>query len=295
MNADTSVVSVVGLGAMGSAIAHAFMNAGHAVTVWNRSPERLGAFRSSGARCAGNLADCISASPVTVICIDDYGACHSLLRTAEAEGSLCGRTLEQFSTGKPQEARDSEAWAIANRTAYLDGAILAYPREIGHDGLVFLSGKTDTYIKSRELLGALTSDLRYLGESIGAAAGLDVAILFYYICAHLGLTQAALICESEGVPADLLASVIADSSPSDITEVRHLGMAIKNNEFSSPGASLGVYSGILDRVLSQAQDARINDESPRFANKILKRGMQAGLGDQEIVSLIKLLRSKTNS
>jgi 3-hydroxyisobutyrate dehydrogenase-like beta-hydroxyacid dehydrogenase len=289
-----SVVSVVGLGAMGSAIANAFMKAGHSVTVWNRSPERLDTFRTSGAACVNNLADCISASPVTVICIDDYAACNALLQTAAAEQSLHGRTLVQFSTGKPQEARDAEAWAVANGTAYLDGAILAYPREIGHDGLVFLSGKSDTYNRSCDLLGALTSDLRYLGESIGAAAGLDVAILFYYICSHLGLTQAALICESEGVPADLLASVIADSSPSDITEVRHLGMAIKNNEFSSPGASLGVYSGIVDRVLSQAKDARINDEIPLFTNKILKRGVQAGLGDQEIVSLIKLLRTKCN-
>jgi 3-hydroxyisobutyrate dehydrogenase-like beta-hydroxyacid dehydrogenase len=289
-----SVVSVVGLGAMGSAIANAFMKAGHSVTVWNRSAERLDAFRASGAVCVNNVADCISASPVTVICIDDYAACNALLQTAAAEKSLHGRTLVQFSTGRPQEARDAEAWAFANGTAYLDGAILAYPREIGHDGLVFLSGKTDTYNNSCELLGALTSDLRYLGESIGAAAGLDVAILFYYICTHLCLTQAALICESEGVPADLLASVIADSSASDIAEVRHLGKAIKNNEFSSPGASLGVYSGIVDRVLSQAQDARINDEIPRFANKILKRGMQAGLGDEEIVSLIKLLRTKCN-
>jgi 3-hydroxyisobutyrate dehydrogenase-like beta-hydroxyacid dehydrogenase len=173
--------------------------------------------------------------------------------------------------------------------------MLAYPREIGHGGLIVLSGKTDTYDISQPVLAALTSDLRYLGESIGAAAGLDVAILFYYICTHLGLTQAALICESEGVRAGLLASVIADSSPSDIVEVQHLGAAIQANEFSKPGASLAVYSGILDRVLSQARDARINDEIPQFANRILKRGMQAGLGDQEIVSLIKLLRSKADN
>jgi hypothetical protein len=43
-------------------------------------------------------------------------------------------------------------------------------------------------------------------------------------------------------------------------------------------------------VLSQAQDANINDEIPQFANAIVKRGMNAGYADQEIVSLIKLLR-----
>jgi 3-hydroxyisobutyrate dehydrogenase-like beta-hydroxyacid dehydrogenase len=290
-----TAVSIVGLGAMGSAIANAFMNAGHSIAVWNRNPERLLPFRTTGAACVDDIADCIASSPVTVICIDDYAACHTLLRNLSCEAALRDRTLIQFSTGKPQEARDLETCMTANGTAYLDGAILAYPREIGHDGLVFLSGKRTVYKQSQVLLAALTTDLRYLGESIGAAAGLDIAILFYYISAHLGLTQAALICESEGVRADLLASVIADSSPSDIAEVRHLGDAIQSNEFSNPGASLGVYNAILDRVLSQARDARINDDIPRFANRMLKRGMLAGLADQEIVSLIKLLRSKADN
>ncbi len=35
-----SDVTVIGLGAMGSAIANAFLNAGHDVTVWNRGPEK---------------------------------------------------------------------------------------------------------------------------------------------------------------------------------------------------------------------------------------------------------------
>lgn len=289
-----SDVSVLGLGAMGSAMANAFMNAGHSITVWNRSPERSRAFHKTSASCANDPAACIAASPLTVICVNDYAASNAVLRNPDTEEALKGRTLVQFSTGKPQEARDTESWALARGCNYLDGAILAYPREVGHDGLIFLSGKTDTYEAYRGTLGALTSDLRYLGEPIGAAAGLDVAILFYYICTHLGLTQAALICESEGVRPDLLASVIADSSPSDIVEVQHLGDAIQANRFSEPGASLAVYSGIVDRVLSQARDARINDEIPQFANRILKRGMQAGLGDQEIVSLIKLLRSKAD-
>lgn len=35
-------VSVIGLGAMGRALAGAFLDAGHPTTVWNRSPGRAG-------------------------------------------------------------------------------------------------------------------------------------------------------------------------------------------------------------------------------------------------------------
>jgi 3-hydroxyisobutyrate dehydrogenase-like beta-hydroxyacid dehydrogenase len=285
-------VSVIGLGAMGSAIARAFASAGHALTVWNRSPDRMRPFAATGTQCAKSVSDCVAASPVVVICIDDYAAGKTLLRSGEVEAAIRGKTLVQFSTGTPQEARDTEMWTDAHDTHYLDGAILAYPREVGHDGLVFLSGKSRVYAESTSLLQALTSNLRYLGAPIGAAAGLDIAILFYYISTHLGLTQAALICEAEGVRPDLLAAVIAESSPSDVGEIRHLGNAIQHDEFSKPSATLGVYSGVLDRVLSQAAAANIDDELPRFANRIVKRGMRAGLADEEIVSRIKLLRDK---
>jgi 3-hydroxyisobutyrate dehydrogenase-like beta-hydroxyacid dehydrogenase len=283
-------VSVIGLGAMGSAIAQAFINAGHAVAVYNRSPERIHAFAAQGIPCADSAADCVRMSPHIVICVSDYTASDSLLRTQAVESKANGKTFVQFSTGQPQEARDGLQWAKQIGAQYLDGAILAYPREVGCDAIIILSGKSDTYEHSAALLSALGSKLRYLGEAIGAAAGLDIAILFYYICTHLGLTQAALICESEGVRPELLASIIAASAPSDVVELRHLGEAIQHNAFQNPGASLGVYSGILDRVLSQASDAGIDHEIPQFANRILKRGMQAGLADEEIVSLIKLLR-----
>jgi len=48
-----SEVSVIGLGAMGSAIAKAFIASGHDVTVWNRSPDKMLYFTESGTEATG--------------------------------------------------------------------------------------------------------------------------------------------------------------------------------------------------------------------------------------------------
>jgi 3-hydroxyisobutyrate dehydrogenase-like beta-hydroxyacid dehydrogenase len=64
-------VSVIGLGAMGSAIARALASAGHALTVWNHCPDRMGPFAATGTQCAKSACDCVAASTVVVICIDD--------------------------------------------------------------------------------------------------------------------------------------------------------------------------------------------------------------------------------
>ena len=285
-----SQVTVIGLGAMGSAIANAFLKAGHDLTVWNRSADKAVLLKSSGALCANTPAEAVDASPVIVICIDDYAATRALFEQFELGPALKGKTLVQFSTGTPREARDTEAGARLHDTGYLDGAILAYPREMGHDGLVTVCGDEGTYTGVRRLLDALSTDVRYLGESIGAAAALDIAVMSYYIMTHLGLIEAALICESEDVRADMLASVIVDSLPSDAEEIAHLGAALQKNRFSDPGASVDVYSNILDRILSHSKDRSIDARIPEFANTLYKDGVKAGFGDKEVVALIKLLR-----
>ena len=142
----------------------------------------------------------------------------------------------------------------------------------------------------QSLLAALSTDVRYLGNAIGAAAALDIAVMSYYIMTHLGLVHAALICESEDVRRDTLASVLVDSLPSDTEEIAHLGNALQKNEFSNPGASISVYSNILDRIRDQAADKGLDTTIPQFADTLYKKGVKAGLGDEEVVALIKLLR-----
>jgi len=285
-----SDVTVIGLGAMGSAIANAFLNASYDVTVWNRSPVKMESFWHSGAEYTETAAEACAASPVVVICIDDYAATWRLFEEQELGAVLRGRTLIQFSTGTPKEARATEAGAKLHNTRYLDGALLAYPREVGQDAIVAISGDEHTYVELKRLLAALSTNVRYLGPSVGAAAALDIAMLSFYVCTHLGLVHSALICESESVPANVLASTIVDSQPSDAGEITHLGQALLNNNFSDPGASIGVYSGALDQILSQAADANIDARIPEFANKLYKQGIESGLADQEVVALIKLLR-----
>src|SRR5918992_1290306 len=104
-------VSVIGLGAMGSALARALLHNGHRVTVWNRTGAKAEPLVRDGAVLAPSAAAAISASPIVVVCVDDYEVTKKILDTREVAPSLAGRVLVQLSTGSPQDARDCEAWA----------------------------------------------------------------------------------------------------------------------------------------------------------------------------------------
>ena len=51
-----SYVTVIGLGAMGSALAQGLMDASYVVTVWNRSPEKIEMMIANGASGAASVA-----------------------------------------------------------------------------------------------------------------------------------------------------------------------------------------------------------------------------------------------
>src|SRR5262245_59926553 len=197
---DMSDIAVVGIGSMGAALARTLLESGHRVTVWNRTSSRMQPLADLGANGASSVVEAVRASPILLICIDNYSATRRLLDTRDVTPHLSGRTLIQLSTGSPLEARESESWASTCGAGYLDGAILGPPSSIGsRDGLILVAGKETVFASCRPTLKCLAGDLRHVGETVGAAAALDLAWLSQRFGLFLGVSHGARLCESENV------------------------------------------------------------------------------------------------
>lgn len=285
-----SDVSLIGLGSMGSSLARALVTAGHVVTVWNRTPEKSEPLVSLGAIGTVELSDAVKRSPLVLVCIDNYSTTEKILGAEGIAPDLRGRTLVQFSTGTPQEARNAEVLFGGFGADYLDGALMLYPEEVGNENaLIFLSGVTHAYERSRPYIQCLAGDLRYLGEPIGRAAALDLAILSYDLGSLLGLVHGALICESEGVGVDLFGSTLVQQAMD--TESSRRAQVIHSGSFDDADATLGVYEKVVQRLRSQADDTRINGEIPEFISRTFERALAAGYSNEDVSALIKVLRS----
>ncbi|WP_307847242.1 NAD(P)-binding domain-containing protein [Micromonospora sp. D93] len=64
-------VTILGLGAMGTALARTWLAAGHPLTVWNRTPARAAALAPHGARVADSAAQAVAANTLVVVCLLD--------------------------------------------------------------------------------------------------------------------------------------------------------------------------------------------------------------------------------
>jgi len=284
-----SNITVVGLGAMGAALARTLIEAGRDVTVWNRSPEKMQPLVSMGAHAAPNFTEALKASPRLIVCLPDYDSTAKLFKQFDVLPLLNGHTVIQLSTATPKEAVISENWFSDHGASYLDGAILCWPGNIGTaTGQIVVAGPEPVFADCRADLQHLAGDLRYLGQNIRAPATLDLAFLSRTVGIIFGSIHGALVCEAEGVPvSEFTALLPAGDRAVPLTQ------AINDGSFDTitkAGASVDVAGSAVTRMQQQAHDAGINSELPDLLCDWVERAQVAGYGSQETAAVIKAIR-----
>lgn len=289
---EMSDVTVIGLGEMGSALAATFLRAQQRVTVWNRTPARAALLVGQGGVLAPDAAAAMGASPVVVVCVSDYAATRAIVEQESVATALRGKLLVQLSTGTPKEARELGAWAAGRGVEYLDGAILAWPSQIGgSDTVILVSGPEATRRGAEPLLKCLAGALTPMGEELGSSSALFAAVLAYLAGRWIGLCHGALVCEAEGLSVASFGALLADLAPILGQDARHMGEVIAANDFADPESTLKTAGADIRRLVQHGEEAGINAELPRFAAGLFARAIAAGHGAEEHAALIKILRA----
>ncbi len=78
-------VAVIGLGAMGAALAAALLHCGAEVRVWNRTAEKSRALHDQGAIACAIAEDASSGSEIVIVCVSTYPAWRSLVMSANGQ------------------------------------------------------------------------------------------------------------------------------------------------------------------------------------------------------------------
>ena len=287
-----SDVSVIGLGEMGSAIAHALLRDGHEVTVWNRTESKAEPLAKEGATAVPDPAAAVAASPIVMVCVTDYDATRAILSSADVRDQLAGRTVVQLSAGTPRESLDLESWVRDNGADYLDGNIQVYPDAIGTpDAVITFAGTEAAFERCRPILQSLGGAISHVGENAAMASALAYANGMVTMGALLGTIQGALICESVGVRVDEFTSRLIDDLTSIVgAPIQDLGERIQSNQFNDPQASLQIWALGAQQSIQLARDSQIDATFPVFVNEYLQKGVEAGLGSEDLSALVKVLR-----
>ena len=285
-------ISIIGLGAMGQALAARFLQQGHALTVWNRTQGKAAALIAKGAREAKSPADAIAAGDVTVMCVLDYAAAGTVIDAAAS--ALTGRALVNLTNGTPAQARAAAEKVAGLGAAYLDGGIMATPPMIGGEhALILYSGSKavfDAHADTLKDLGAVN----YLGADAGLASLHDLALLSGMYGVFAGFFHATALVNSEGIRAGAFLKLLKPWMAAMMGELAGYAEKIDSGRHGvNVVSNLGMQTASLDNILTATREQRVAPDLLDPLLNLFQKRTAAGFGEEDISGIFELIRRKS--
>lgn len=281
-------VTVLGLGAMGRALAGALVAAGHPTTVWNRSPGRAAALTAAGATEAGTAAEAVAAGDLVVVCLLDDAVTRQVL--APVAPVLAGRTLVNLTNGTPEQARQLAEWATSHGADHLDGGIMAMPAMIGQPGaLILYSGPEEAFRAGRETLAAFGA-AHWLGADPGSASLHDLALLAAMYGMFGGYLHAVAMIRAAGVPATGFTPLATDWLTAMLGALPALARGVDSGDHAADGSAVGMQAAAFGNLLAASREVGVSTSLLEPVRRLLDDAVRAGHGEDGLSALVDLLR-----
>jgi 3-hydroxyisobutyrate dehydrogenase len=208
--ADTRV-TVVGLGAMGSGMAHRLMAAGFDVAVYNRTREKAEALVAGGARLADS-AEAAADADVLVLSLADEEAVDEVLFCDLVTYLKPGTIVVDTSTVSPSYSRNAAMRLTASGVPRVEACVIGNPQMASAGELrVFAAGAEPDVTAAREVLAAIgRQGVRYLGET-GRASAMKLSFNLLLGLQTAALAETVQFAEALGLDREALLTAIVKS------------------------------------------------------------------------------------
>jgi 3-hydroxyisobutyrate dehydrogenase-like beta-hydroxyacid dehydrogenase len=296
-------LAFIGLGGMGSRMAGRLLDAGHQLTVWNRTPAKAQPLVERGAVLAKSPADAASTVPAdgaVITMLADPGALRDVTEgpdgIAEGVGSAAQRsatatpTVIDMSTVGP-EAVERLREILPDRVGLLDAPVLGSLNEAEKGALkVFIGGPEDLVARWEPVFSVFGSPKRIGALGSGAAAKLVANTTLFGLHGVLG--EALALAEGLGLPQDTAFDVLSVTPVGQLAERRRGSVESGTYPLFFP-----LYLALKDAslALDAATAADVDLRIVRAAQSWLAEAEAAGQGSQDFASMLsRILGQPTN-
>ncbi|HEY3024415.1 MAG TPA: NAD(P)-dependent oxidoreductase [Actinomycetota bacterium] len=281
-----SAIAVLGLGAMGRAIAGRLQGAGHDLSVWNRTPGRGDELVSTGARRAQTPADAVRDAEVVITVLTDPPALEDVLFGPHGAAPAIPHSslLIEMSTVGPAEIA-----SVAQRLApvnVFDAPVLGSVPSVEAGRLMILvGGDREEFERHGDLLAVLGTPM-YVGPS-GSGAWLKLINNAASIGTLVALGELLALTDRAGLEID----VVLDS-----LKLGPLASLIDRWRPRLKGEDDGSYFRLalarkdLALVFDEAERAAVRLSVPETAAARCDDAIEAGLGDRDFRAIVGFLR-----
>lgn len=290
MVAQKADASVVGLGAMGGAIARALISAGKRTAIWNRDPRKARELRAAGALWAPDASSALRKAPLVILIVTDADAAEAVLDRA-GDLACAERVLVFLGSATPQQAEDLSARVSSGGGQLLLGTIMAYPREIGlRDATILYSGPREAFDRHADALKVLAGRSVYIGPSASDAKKLSWPLYIQFFTAVSGFFEGAALARTMGMSAANYAQWVVDAlGPFYARHISDLGRRLDEGDYDGGQATLDVEAHAADAMVDLLTAAGVEAPTTAAYQSHIQRALKAGYGRRSVAAAAALV------
>jgi 3-hydroxyisobutyrate dehydrogenase len=281
-----TAVAVLGLGAMGHAVAARLLGSGHDVRVWNRTPGKDDDLVASGARRSTTPADAVRETDVVITMVTDPPALEAVLFGTDGAAAAIpeAATLIDMSTVGPTEI--ASVVARLAPVAVLDAPVLGSVPSVESGSLVILAGGDHAVFDRHTELLALFGRPIYVGPS-GSGAMLKLVNNAASIATLVALGELLALTDRAGLGID---AVLQSMEAGPLASLIERWRPRLTGEDQSSYFRLALARKDLAIVFDEAEREGTELTVAQTAAARCDEAIDAGLGDEDFGAIVPFLR-----
>ncbi|HKZ85872.1 MAG TPA: NAD(P)-dependent oxidoreductase [Anaerolineae bacterium] len=208
-----SNLGFVGLGVMGSRMVKRLLDAGHAVTGYNRTKSKAQWLLDQGMRWADTPRAVAEAADVTFSMVTDTTALKAIAEGSHGilAGLGPGKVYVDMSTVSPAASRDLAARVEAQGAHMLDAPVSGSVVTLEEGKLsIMVGGDAGTFEKVRPVLESIGPKVTHVGGN-GLAVSMKIATNLSLAVQMLAFSEGVLLAEKSGIRRETAVEVLLNS------------------------------------------------------------------------------------
>ena len=289
---STPSVALLGLGTMGSGMAHNLLKAGFALTVYNRTAAKAEALAAAGARVAASPAEAAEGAAIIVSMLADDPA--SRVAWLGPQGAVAaaepGTILIECSTVSPDWILELGTAASARGLRLLDAPVTGSRMQAAGGQLSFLvGGSEDLLEKARPVFDAMGKETIHLGP-LGSGAKLKLVNNFLCGVQVAALAEGLAWIERSGLDVEKSLNFLKSAAPGSPL-LAGISARMTAHDYTV-NFLLKLMSKDLQYAHDAAAEAGIDLTTAANARALFEQAVAKGHAEQDMSAVIEPLRKR---
>ena len=282
-------IGFVGLGIMGRPMAAHLVDAGYAVTVWNRTRNKMTALVERGAAPGESPRDVAARSDITITMVADTPDVLDVILGTEGviHGVRRGSIVADMSTISPVATREIAQTLHEHGAEMLDAPVSGGEKGAIDAALsIMVGGKPEVFERVLPVFQKMGKAIVHLGE-IGAGQVTKACNQLVLSLTLLGVAEAMTLARKSGVdPVKVRAALLGGFAQSRVLELHGQRMLDQNFE---PGFRTRLYHKDMGIVMETGRSAGMPLVGGALAAQLYQVAMNQGLGEKDYSVLARVV------